>query len=82
MLYLILLPYWKLLLLAFYKLMMSCMVDRHCCLTIYGLFVIGGILAGEVKKRNLVQLLTSEFLENDFLMIHQSKDYNSVTKTV
>ena len=43
------------------------LVHRHCCLTLYGSFVIGAILAGEVKQRNLVQLLTSEFIIHSHL---------------
>eukprot|EP00250_Pteridium_aquilinum_P011690 c20240_g2_i3 orf=500-1261(+) len=30
----------------------------HCCLCLYGTFLIAAIIAGEVKKRNLVRLLT------------------------
>lgn len=30
----------------------------HCCLTLYGTFVLAAVIAGEVKRRNLVQFLT------------------------
>lgn len=33
----------------------------HCCLSLYGAFVIAAILAGEVKKRNIIRRLTMNF---------------------